>query len=454
LVAKYVNPRRELLKDSQRYDEKGERRGKHVYSGIANSALGVWSDGMQGHMISKSLKWFRSQLDFPALNKIDEVQKYLQEYDEAMYAEFDRSNLYSVVPEWFRDAGSIGTAPLYAEEDIAKGAVVYTPLHLREVFISEDQYGFVDTVFRKFFLTAKQAVQKFSKEGDVLSDHIKKNAKEHPEKRHEFIHAVFPNDDRMYGSLLSKDKPIASVYLETSGNMPDNKKATVARESGYDINPFTIWRFRKNSDEIYGYSPAHDAMTSILTDNQMGKTMLKAAHMAVEGVWNIPEHMRGNVRIMPNGHNYYERGGDKIEQAHTSFNYPIGIDREERMQRIIEDAYRVDFFMMLQRAEREMTATEIMERASEKVVLIGPQVDRLEDEGLSNIFDIQSELADKAGRLPPPPQILVDALNGQFQGRQVPRIKIRFTGPLAVAREMAFQMKPIRNAINDLGQTR
>jgi len=451
LVARYVNPRRELIKDSQRYDKKGERRGKKAYSGIANSALGIWSDGMQGHMISKTLRWFKSQLDNPRLNKVDEVQAYCQDYDEAMYAEFDRSNLYSVSPEWFRDAGSIGTAPMYAEEDIGNDAVVYTPLHLREIFISEDPYGNVDTVFRKFFLTAKQAVAKFNKPGDVLSQTIKDNAEKFPEKRHEFVHAVFPNTDRMFDSLLSENKPIASLYLEVSGQ--ENRKAEVVRKSGYDINPYTIWRFRKNSDEIYGYSPAHDMMTTILGDNQLHKTLLNAAHMAVEGVWNIPEHMRGSVRIEPKGYNYFDDYRNQISQANQNINYPIGIDREERMQRLIEDAYRVDFFMMLQRAEREMTATEIMERASEKVVLIGPQVDRLESEGLSNIFDIQSELADRAGRLPEPPQILVDAIGeSKYRGQRAPKIGIRFTGPLAIAREMAFRMKPIKNALNDLAQ--
>jgi hypothetical protein len=72
---------------------------------------------------------------------------------------------------------------------------------------------------------------------------------------------------------------------------------------------------------------------------------------------------------------------------------------------------------------------------------MGPQVDRLITEGLSKVFDIVSDIADKAGRLPPPPDIV---RNFDTQ------IKIRFTGPLAQAQQRLFKIQPIRNALNEL----
>lgn len=446
-IARYVNPRRELLKDSQRYDDKGAIRGKDAYSGVPNSALSVWADGMQGHMVSQSLKWFKSELGDLQLNQIDEIQQYLQYYDEAMYAEFNRSNFYAVLGEWFRDAGSIGTATLYTEEDIGNEVCVHTPIHPREVFISEDRYGNVDTVFRKFFLSARQAVQKFGEQN--LSEDIIRNAKEHPEKKHEFIHAVYPNDDIIYGSTLSRHKLFSSVYMQAEGKVTD-KNGGIVQQSGYDLNPYAVWRLRKNSDEIYGYSPAADACVDIKNLNQISRTLMIAAHRSVSSPLNVPEHMRGNVHIEPDGFNYYERGGDKISPVQQGTNFPIGIDREEKIQRIIEDKYRVEFFLVLARSEREMTATEIMERQAEKAVLLGPQVDRLINEGLSKVFDITSDIADKAGRLPEPPPILQDAI--ESAGDRKIGIVIRFIGPLAQAQKRLFQMQPIKNGLNELAQ--
>jgi hypothetical protein len=360
-----------------------------------------------------------------------------------MYGEFNRSNFYAVLGEWFRDAGSIGTATLFTEEDVARAVAVHTPIHPREIFIAEDKYGNVDTVYRRFFLTARQAVDKFGEER--LNKTIITNAKEHPEKRHEFIHAVFPNDDLQFESILSIHKPIASVYTQMDGNK-EIEDGDVVRRSGFDINPYSVWRLRKNSDEIYGYSPAADALVEIKQLNQMEKTLLEAAHRAVKPSLNVPEHMRGHTRIEPDGHNYYDSSGQVITPITSGMNFPIGVDREERVQRIIEDKYRVDFFLILARAEREMTATEIMERQSEKAVLLGPQVDRLENEGLKKPFDITADIAERAGRLPDPPQILVDASENGVE------LEIRFIGPLAQAQRRLFQMQPIKNGLNELAQ--
>ena len=441
-IGRLVNPRRELIKDSQRFDQKGERRGKNVYDGTPQSALNTWADGMQGVMVSQTLRWFVSEMEDIGMNSVDEVREFLQNYDEAMYTEFRRSNFYSVLPEWFRDAGSIGTATLFTEEDIGNFTQVHIPIHPREIFIEENRYGDVDVVFRKFFLTARQAVQAFDTE--KLNPDITKNAEERPDTRHEFIHAVFPNDDRQFNKLTSTNKRFKSVYVQIKGRpAQDGSDGLVVKDSGFDINPYAVWRFRKNSDEIYGYSPAADALVEIYALNQLGKTMLKAAHLSVAPWLNVPEHMRGNVDIGPDGFNYYEKGGDMIKQPQAGINFPIGIDREEKLRDLIEDKYRVQFFLTLQRAEREMTATEIMERQSEKAVLMGPQVDRLVDEGLSKKFDQVSFLADRAGRLPEPPPILQD-LGG--------RINIRFVGPLAQAQRRIFRMQPIKNGLNELAQ--
>ncbi|KKN47298.1 hypothetical protein LCGC14_0664030 [marine sediment metagenome] len=440
-IGRYVNSRRELIRDSQKWDKKGQYRGKRSYSGVANAALNIWVDGMQGFMVAKNLTWFVSVMDDWRLNEIDEVRVFLQEYDKAMYAAFKRSNFYSILSEWFRDAGSIGTAALYTEEDIANGTEVHIPIHPREIFISENKYGEVDTLFRKFQLTARQAVQKF--EEGKLSQAIIDNSKQHPEKNHEFVHAVFPNDEPMFGKLDSTNKKFKSVYMETSKESNSDGSEKTAREGGFDIFPYAVWRYRKNSDEIYGYSPAAEAMAEILSLNQIGKSLLRAAQMSVASPLNVPEHMRGNVQMQPDGYNYFDNPKDIITPINTGITFPIGVDREEKIERLIEDKWRVEFFLVYARAEREMTATEVMERQSEKAVLMGPQVDRLISEGLSKVFDIVSDIEDRAGRLPSPPPVLLESSSN---------IEIQFTGPLAQAQKRMFALQPIRVGLNEISQ--
>lgn len=441
-ISRFVNPRRENIKDSQKYNLKGQRLGQDCYDGTPNSALNTWADGMQGVIFSGHLDWFRSEMDNPFLNDNDNVRMWLQDYDLGMYSAFRRGNFYSVSDEWFRDAGSIGTATIYTEEDIKKGASAHTAVHPREVFIAENNFGEVDTEYRKFMMTARQMVQKFTYE--KLSDKAKENARNHPHENHEIIHAVFPNNERIFGKMTNRGKPVRSVYIESKSGQ-QGEIGHVLRDKGYRIDPYSVWRFRKNSDEIYGRSPAADALVEIFGLNQFGKTMMEAAQKSVDPPLNIPEEMKGNVRISPHGYNYFVDPKKVISPILTGINYPIGKEEQERLQRLLEDKYRVAFFLALQRSTREMTATEIIERKSEIALLLGPQTYRLFVDGLKKIFDIVSDIEDKAGRLPDP-----DDYNLPDEFYEGGQININLTGPLAQAQKMLFKMGPIRNTINEL----
>lgn len=469
LAAKFVNPRRELMRDSQRYDKKGQKQGKDIFDSSGSLALATWRDGMQGFMVSESLRWFKTRMSDYRLNDIDEVRIFLQEYDEAMYAAYERSNFYSVVNEWFNDAGSVGTATMYVEEDIKGGTTIHTPIHLREVFIAENRFQNVDVLFRKFFLTARQALQKFG-ESNLTSDVIA-NAATNPEKKHEFIHAVYPNDERQFGSITSTNKAYKSVYVQTkgstgglnepgqtsevllAGNTDQNDQNLIARESGYDVFPYAVWRFRKNSDEVYGRSPAMDFMTPIQKLDVIGKTLLQAAHLSVRPARNVPERMRGKVRMDADGNNYFEKGGDQISVITSGINFPVGIDREERYEAFIKQGYNVEFFRTFIGRQGEATREEILQIKAEQAQLMGSQVDRLTKDGLSKNFDVVASIEDEAGRLPEMPQILIDRIEEEKErGGQKTKINIRFTGPLAQAQRRMFELQPVKEGLREFAE--
>lgn len=441
-IGRFVNPRREDIRIEDAHNDKGQRFGRAVYDGTPLGALNTWADGMQGFLVSQSINWFKSEMSNPALNNIDSVRQWLQEYDRKMYSAFRRSNFYSSLPSWFRDSGSIGTATLFTEEDIGIGRAIHTTIHPREVFVAENKFGEVDTVHRKFMLTARKAVQMF---GNKVSDVIKRNFKDEPDKEHEFIHAVFPNEDRVFGKITSSNKRFRSIYMETQSS-DENGVGNITRDSGFDINPYAVWRFRKSSDEIYGRSPAADALTEVFSLNQIGKTMIQAAQKEVDPPLNVPAEMRGRVRIEPHGYNYYSE--DRIiSPIGTGIKYPIGIDQQERLQKSMEDKYRVEFFKAFIGRQGEATATEILEIKSEQAGLMTAQVDSLYIEGLRKIFDIVSDIEDRRGAfsedagMPPIPDEIVES--GGI-------INFVLTGPLAQAQRRLFELRPINSTIETL----
>ena len=395
-------------------------------------------------------------MSFAGLNRFPEVIEWLQEYDEVMFSAYKGSNYYAAIPMYLRDGGSIGTATMFTEEDIARGSVVHTCVHPREVFIAENRFGMVDTVFRKFEKTARQLVQEFGKE--ALPNNVLVNAEKFPQFKYIIWHAVWPNKDLW--TPKKGNKEFRSVYVigrdaasNNSGysapaetaSYGDNKD--VIREGGFDRNPYAVWRFRKNSDEVYGYSPASDTIVPIIKANQLGKTLLNRAQMEAQPAANIPERMRGNVRLGPNGMNYFENPQDVASYITNPGAYTVGKDREDKIDDIIMQAYNVELFTFLLKSEREKTAYEIERTESQMSTLVGPQQEQLSKEGIIPVFENVHGIEDRAGRLPPPPPIVQQYVE-KYPNTQ---INIRMQGPLAQAQDRLLKLGPINAGLNALG---
>jgi hypothetical protein len=83
----------------------------------------------------------------------------------------------------------------------------------------------------------------------------------------------------------------------------------------------------------------------------------------------------------------------------------------------IRQAYYADLFLMLasQPTNGRMTATEVAERHEEKLLMLGPVLERLHNELLSPLIDITFDRLVDAGVLPPPPEEIAGTeLNIEF----------------------------------------
>jgi len=404
------------------------RRGLRAYNSVGADSLQTWADGMFGYIVSPAHPWFRLELAEHALNGYPQVREWLDRVERHLFSLFQHTSFYSAMGQYFYDAGSIGTATLMIEDE--PGAdMLFRVLHPYTVYVAEDRRGRVDTVYRQVMLTARQAVQEFGSEN--LPERIVRDAEKDPYTEHAFIHAVFPNTERIPGRLDAAGKPWLSVYVP----MGDEK---IARKGGYNSNPYCVWRVSKDSREAYGRSPAMDAVCDVLMINQISRDLLRASHLAVEPPYNVPREMRGKVHIAPRAMNYYTDATRVISPVHTRIDYPIGVDREQRIEQAIRNRFRVDFFLMLNAAERQMTAYEVMERQGEKAALMASQIGRLKDDCLDPLIDRVFDLEYASGRIPEPPRIVLE-----YGGE----IDVKYIGPLAQMQQRYQQTQSISQAL-------
>ena len=112
--------------------QRGKKANINVFDGTPIAAWNLLVNGMQGNTVSQAQRWFTLTLPnvitFPRtspmrqyngrLEEIPEVKMWLEAKEDVLYSGFQRSNFYSEINTDIRDASSIGTATLYAEEDI------------------------------------------------------------------------------------------------------------------------------------------------------------------------------------------------------------------------------------------------------------------------------------------------------------------------------------------------
>jgi hypothetical protein len=412
----------------------GQKPQTKIYDGTAIAALQLAVDGLLGSLVNQVDRWFRLAMEDKRQQNLEGVADWLEEAEDIVYAEFSRSNFYESISEYFLDACSIGTASMFVEDDITSDRMLFSTRHIKECFIAESKTGMVDTLYRDYVMTNRAAGQMW---GNKLPLQRQDAVRSSPYAKANVVHAVFPRSDRVPGKIDGINKPYASVYI-------DKDHAKIIDVGGYDEFPYLVWRWRKNSDEVYGRSPAADAIQDILRINQVGKSMLQAAQLAVEPPLNVPDSMKGTERIVPRGYNYYPKGStDRIEAINLFQNYPIGKDQEESIKEQIRENFRTRVFLLMEQLERgNYTATEIIERQGEKAAVLGATIGRLNSECLIPLIDRAYKICERKGLLPPPPQSLMRG----------GRIHVEFQGPLAMAQKRYHQTKGVQAGVEFLGQ--
>jgi len=445
----YVNPRRYDFSGSA---PKGQQRKTKMYDGVAQDAFLSWVDGILGWYVSQSQPWVSVYVPDRKVRFKNRVVTYCQDYAEQLQYEIAECNFYARLPEFLRDGAGSGTGCGLTEEAKTLDKANIKIPHPASVYILEDDEGHVCAVHLKSTYTARQARTKFNKDRDRLPKELLDDAKDpnRAETEYEFIHAIFKADDSAISDVKVGTKPWASIYVVlTSKNSAIGVThntlvdSAVVRRGGWEYNPASVWRFRKNSDEVYGYSPAMDVMCAISTGQQIGRQLLHMGNLAADPPKMIPEELRATYALLPGGKNFYTDPQRLVSSIQSGGEYPIAKDREDAVHDLVRTRYGYQFWhaMTLLAAKKErVPATQVTElRADQAMMLVG-QVDNLGNEGIAPFVDNIAAVADRGGRLPDPPPEL-DALRGKNA------LRVKFIGPLALFQDRLYKTGSLKQAL-------
>lgn len=421
-IADYVMPRKSQITTKKTEDVTGFT--DDLYNMTAIRSNQVLAAGQKDYLVSG--QWFA--FDAPAESEDDDAKTWFQRCTEITMRELARSNFYLEVHEMFLDRGAFGTACLFLEEG-RKTLLNFKKFDVGTFSIAEDADGMVDTFFRDFEMTARQAYQRFGDmAGKCIREALTSDDPRKLDQKFPFVHAVFPREDskRNRKKQDGPNKPIASIYVNV-------KDRCVCRNSGYDEHPLAVSRFLTWGESPYGYSPSIEALPTVRQVNFIEKQMDALAEVAAFPRMLIPEGLDGDVDLRAGGVTIFDPNTPNAvpKEWATQGRYDVGMERIKTKDEAIREAYHVDLFQMLKQIDAgKMTAYEVAQRVAEKVAAFSPTFSRLQTEVFNPVLLRVFGMLFRAGKFgDPPASVIVD--NGGELELQLPEVTL--TSKLALA---------------------
>ena len=373
---------------------------KTVFDSTAMRSLKTMAAGFHSNLTNPSSKWFNLRTRDMALMDSKDVSVWFKEVEDVIFGTLNSSNFDTTMQEFYLNSGCFGTGSVLTLED-AKEKVRFTEIPIEQIMIEEDAYGRVNRMYRSFNMTVQQAFDRWgANAGEAVLDKLENK----PNEDMKFLHYVGPREKTQAGKEDSINMPYESIWIEVS-------KKHLIGEGGFKEFPYAVGRFYKDTNDVFGYSPAMDALYEIKLINAQVRTMLRASMKQSDPALVVPR--RGYVlplNLNPGAVNYRDDkiASDSLTQIPSGGNLPITFEIVQAGKQDIKDSFFVPLFQAISNITHQMTIPEVQRRVAENMVLLGPVVGRFTQEVLDPIILRVFSILWDAGDIPEPPQELQD----------------------------------------------
>jgi hypothetical protein len=400
----------------QRTTVPGDTRTQDRLDSTAMLALDRYAAALIAMIAPRTERWHQLATTDAALNRRPRVRAYFEAVSEQLFtARYGaRASFARRFERFVKGAAAYGTAGLFVDQLPGVGRI-YRAIPTPQIYLATDPFDRATIVHRKWRWPARKVLAQW---GERVPGDVRALAETQPEAEVEVLHAIFPRADHDEGAPGPRGMALRSLTV-----LPASK--AVIADGGYYTLPLLVHRAGGDADDTYGTSIAMQVLPEIKLANEMAKTIMKAAHKAVDpallvaddGVLTKLNTAPGKVNVG----GISARGEMLVQPLQTGGNLPIGFEAQEQNRRVINDAFLITLFQVLVEQPDRQTATEVLERLREKGVLLAPAGGALEEELLAPMVEREIDLDARAGLLPPMPPELAEA-NGEY--------RITFDNPL------------------------
>jgi hypothetical protein len=405
---------------------KGGKKTTDIYDNTGIQANSDLASTFHSTLTNPATRWSNMEFDSAELNNNDEARTWLEDSRDRMHKALNQSNFDVEVASNYQLFTALGTMSLQHEAlplnlDGSFGGFFFKAWHLSNIAYEENQYGKVDTIYRKFKWTKKQAEERWGK-------NIPKKIEESNDynQEFEFVHVIRPNakfnpKDANATSLPVKKMPWESLYIYKD-------EQEVVERGGYMEFPNHVTRWSLTPGEKYGRGPGHIAIPDVRTLNKMVELGLTAiARGIAPPIFTERRNILGSLALKPNGLTTVA-DINKIKEFNTNARSDLYQFTKEDYKNSIRQAFFLDKLLLPPREEvGEMTAFEIARRIEQTQRVLGPTFGRLNQDFLQPFVIRCFKMMMRAGAFAEPPRAVAElGLN----------IQIKFVNALARSQQI------------------
>lgn len=419
LIAQYLNPRRSLWLSQGGVDQpvpnsmvRGLPVNQAIVDPTATYAMQVCAAGMKEGLMSSSRPWFKFK---PGIrdHELDRAgQIWYEDLEDRVYTVMAESNFYDASTQMFRDLVSYATSPMLIYEDDEDVIRCYVPV-VGEYYIFVGSRFRPEGMYRQYNLTVAQMVEEFGLENcpsDVQTMWEQKGSG----LEREFIvaHAIEPNFGiQRFGEATEVGKVKGDFAFKELYWVWGRNSSQPLSKRGFKDLPFIAPRWAVNGNDPYGTdSPGMIALGDIMQLQQETRRKAELLEKVVRPPLNAPIEMKNQPSSMLPGHLNYSTDPSKGIQPIIKVDAQglPGISQDlQLIQQRIKTGFFNDLFLMLAQTTKDMTAFEVAQRQQEKLTVLGPVIDRFQNEGASLAIKRILAIMARKRLIPPMPQSLV-----------------------------------------------
>lgn len=433
-LADYIMPRRFRATSAER--NKPATNDKLI-NNTPTQAARTLASGLMGGLTSPARPWFR--LSVPGMSLSSRGRKWLDQVEDILREVLIRSNVYNGLAHIYGDLGTFCTASMLVEED-AKDVVRSYVMPLGSFVLTTSARGQVDGIIRDVPMTTAQLVQQFGLQN--TSARVRELVRRGQyDDVVEVVHAIEPNPNYIEGHPARQHMAWRSRWYEQRENLQDER---FLRVGGFHEFPVMAPRWNVTGTDTYGTGPGFDG----LGDAKALQLLERRKAQLIDRITNppmvAPSALRaGRPSLRPGDVTFLDKvaGSQGFEPA-VQIN-PAAVPAIDSVIRAHEErinrAFYADLWLALTMDDRNQRATarEVAERHEEKLIALGPTLERLHDELLDKLIERVFNICMRRGLLPQPPEEL-SGMNVRVEYVSVMATAQRLLGVSAVERLASF----------------